>query len=65
MKSLRSSESYTLLLRKVVEGMCKKNTSNRLICQEVVELLHPAEEKILNLEDFSLQEIPTDIKNKI
>ena len=64
-KSLRSSESYSLLLRKMIEGMCKKKPTERLICEEVVSTLKPAEENILNLEDFELSEISPSIKNKL
>lgn len=49
----------------MIEGMCKKKPTERLICEEVISVLKPAEESILNLEDFSLTEISPSIKNKL
>ena len=48
-----------------MEGLCKKNPSERLNCSEVIEILRPAEEAILNLEEFEISEVPSTLKNKL
>lgn len=45
--------------------MCRRNPTERLNCSEVVELLNAEEERILNLEEFSLGSIPNGIRNKL
>lgn len=64
---MRSSESISPLLRNLIEGLLHEDPSKRITCREVIEMLKPYEEYIMNLDDFRFneQQIPADIRHKL
>ena len=64
---MRSSESISPLLRNLIEGLLHEDQSKRITCREVIEMLKPYEEYIMNLDDFRFneQQIPADIRHKL